>query len=320
MENTRSNKRTPISGARSPLGTLNASTPSKRLYTKQKALSKESVEASNDGRASVDKLSQWLANESSSKKQQHVVRSTVPSNATTPLRFRTKPKLKKEDVAATNDKRVSVKTLSSWMSDDPFEQKKLRHIRTGAKVIAKSRIFEPTQTKNIAMNIEKGSVRNKQAWLSNEAFKSESNSVAKRVLPSTEVRPYQTKKKKESPEKEFNSVKDKKEWLSNAFKDKNNHSNNKGEDILKSKSVGSEENKSFSANDELAIQKSASIDDDVVTLRSKVAEQPTVCQAEKKSAAGVDRTSVETVEADEDDTAVSVANRAKWLKAAFEKK
>ncbi len=317
MENTRSNKGTPISGARSPLGTLNTSTPSNRLYTKQKAPSKESVEASNDGRASVDKLSQWLANESS-KKQQHVVRSTVPSNAATPLRFRTKPKLKKEDVAATNDKRVSVKTLSSWMSDDPFEQKKLRHIRTGAKVIAKSRIFEPTQTKNIAMNIEKGSVRNKQAWLSNEAFKPETNSVAKRVLPSTEVRPYQTKKKKESPEKEFNSVKDKKEWLSNAFKDKNNHPNNKGDDnILKPKSVGSGGNKSFSANDELAVQKSASIDDDVVALRSKVAEQPTVCEVEKKAAADVDRTSVET---DEDDTAVSVANRAKWLKAAFEKK
>lgn len=322
MENARSSKETQIAGVRSPLGTLNTSTPSKRLYSKQKTPSKESVQATDDGRASVDKLSQWLANESS-KKQQHAVRSTASSsNAATPLRFRTKPKLKKEDVAATNDKRVSVKTLSSWMSDDPFEQKKLRHIRTGAKVIAKSRMFEPTPTKNVEMNIEKGSVRNKQAWLSNEAFKTENNSVAKRALPSpAEAKPYQMKKMKESPEKEleeFDSVRDKKEWLSNVFKDKNNHSNNSGSDILKSKSVDSGENSSFSAKHESVIQKSVSVDEDNVALCSKVAQQPTTCEAaEKKVAADVDRTSVEV---DEDEATVSVANRAKWLKAAFEKK
>lgn len=317
MENDRrSNKGTPIAGVRSPLGTINTSTPSKRLYSsKQKALSKESVEATDDGRASVGKLSQWLANESA-KKQQHAERSNVSSNTATPVRFRTTPKLKKEDVAATDDKRVSVKTLSSWMSDDPFEQKKVRHIRTGAKVIAKSRIFEPTKTKNIAMNIEKGSVRNKQNWLKNDAFKSETNNAAaKRSHPPSEVRPYQMKKKKESPEKEFNSVKDKKEWLSNAFKDNNNHSISKGE-IIKSKSVDSGETTSFSTKDEADIQKSASADGDVV-MCSDVTQKPTICEAEKNVAAGSDRANDEK---DEDDNAVSVANRAKWLKSAFEKK
>jgi len=312
MENARSNKGTPIAGVRSPLGTLNTATPSKRLYSNQKALlPKEVVEATNDGRASVDKLSQWLASESS-KKQQHAVRSNVSS---TPVRIRTTPKIKKEDVAATNDKRVSVKTLSSWMNDDPFEQKKVRHIRTGAKVIAKSRIFEPTQTKNIAMNIETGSVRNKQAWLAKEAFKSETNNVAKRSLPSPEVivRPYQTKKMKESPEKEFKSVKDKKQWLSNAFKDNNNHSINQGE-IMKSKSVDSDESMKFSANEDISIQKAASIDDDVVVC-SKVIQQPPV--ETKSVATSVDRTNEEK---DEEDNSVSVADRAKWLKAAFEKK
>lgn len=317
MENDRrGNKGTPIAGVRSPLGTINSSTPSKRLYSsKQKALSKESVEATDDGRASVGKLSQWLANESA-KKQQHAERSNVSSNTATPVRFRTTPKLKKEDVAATDDKRVSVKTLSSWMSDDPFEQKKVRHIRTGAKVIAKSRIFEPTKTKNIAMNIEKGSVRNKQNWLKNDAFKSETNNAAKRSHPPSEVRPYQMKKKKESPEKEFNSVKDKKEWLSNAFKDNNNHSISKGE-IIKSKSVDNGETTSFSAKeDEVDIQKSDSADDNVV-MCSDVTQKPTICEAEKSVEAGSDRAKDEK---DEDDNAVSVANRAKWLKSAFEKK
>ena len=317
MENDRrSNKGTPIAGVRSPLGTINTSTPSKRLYSsKQKALSKESVEATDDGRASVGKLSQWLANESA-KKQQHAERSNVSSNTATPVRFRTTPKLKREDVAATDDKRVSVKTLSSWMSDDPFEQKKVRHIRTGAKVIAKSRIFEPTKTKNIAMNIEKGSVRNKQNWLKNDAFKSEANNAAKRSHPPSEVRSYQMKKKKkESPEKEFNSVKDKKEWLSNAFKDNNNHPISKGE-IIKSKSVDRGESTSFSTKDEADIQKSASADDDVV-MCSDVTQKSTICEAEKSVADGSDRANDEK---DQDDNAVSVANRAKWLKSAFEKK
>eukprot|EP00986_Skeletonema_menzelii_P010415 scaffold5067_cov161-Skeletonema_menzelii.AAC.27 len=302
MEDARSKKGTPIAGARSPLGTLNTSTPSKRLYSKQKSLSKESVEATDDCRSSVDKLSQWLANESS-KKQQHAVRSNVSSNTATPVRFRTTPKLKKEDVAATNEKRVSVKTLSSWMADDPFEQKKVRHIRTGAKVIAKSRIFEPTQTKNIAMNIEKGSVRNKQAWLS-DAFKSETNNAAKRSLPLSQVGVHQKKKMKESQEKECTSVKDKKEWLKNAFKDSNNL------EIIKSKSVDSGERTSFE------IQKSASVDDDGV-MYSNATQQTTISEAVKSVAKGGDRT---TEEKGEEDNAVSVANRAKWLKSAFEKK
>ena len=314
MENARSNKGTPIAGARSPLGTINSSTPvSKRLYnsTSKKTLSKEIVEASDEGRASVDKLSQWLANESS-KKQQHAVRSKASSsNAATPVRFRTTPRLKKEEVQATDDKRVSVKTLSSWMSDDPFERKKVRHIRSGAKVIAKSRIFEPTQSKNIDINIAAGCVQNKQAWLQ-EAFKAETNNVAKRLLPSpSEVRPNQIKKMKESPEKDFQSVKDKKEWLSNAFK--HNDSNNNGD--IQSKSVDSGESMNVS-NAETAVLKSASVDDDVMLCSKDTQQQPS-CAAEE-SAENCDNAT--HLDEDKHETVVSVADRAKWLNDAFNKK
>ena len=249
----------------------------------------ESVEATDNSRASVQKLSQWLAHESSKTLQHAVVRSNVLSNGAAPVRFRTTPKLQKEDVAATNDKRVSVKTLSEWMSDDPFDQKKIRHIRSGAKVIAKSQIFERKKSTNISMNIEAGSVQNKKAWLANEAFKSESSNDAKRTLPSVEMR-LDLKKRKKSPEKALKSVEDKQEWLNTAFRN----------DVIHSNKQKSENGKN--ANDETAILKSA-IGDETATFYGgeDVAKSPGRTQ-------------------DERDYAVSVVDRTAWLKGAFEKK
>lgn len=194
MENTR----------RTPLGDLNSATSTP-------------LQATDDNRCSVEKLSQWLANESA-KKQQPIVRSNTSNG--TPLRFRTTPKLKAADVQATNDRQVSVKTLSTWMNDDPFEKNQKRPIRRGAKIIAKSRIFEK-QTNNIGLDIQVGSVQNKQDWLK-EAFKTDrtdANTATKRSLPSSAEAGscQQSKKKRESPEKEvFSTVKDKKEWLAGA--------------------------------------------------------------------------------------------------------
>lgn len=315
MEDAR--KRAIISGRdRCPLGEINkSSTPSKTSSTPSKnkvcsnskqstPLNKEEVEATDKGRASVEKLSQWLTNESA--KKQHTVRSNA-SNIAPPVRFRIAPKLKKEDVQATDDKRVSVKTLSSWMSDDPFEQKKLRHFRSGAKVIQKSRVFEPTQLKNIAMNIEAGSVHTKQALLE-KAFKTENaNDGAKRSLPSTEVRPYQLKKQKESPKNELMSVKEKKEWLTNAFKHNGVSDNH---DILTSKSVEKASVSTKVSIRETAVLKSASVDDNAMFCSKD--HQPTECEEVEV------RNQVQTD--DEECNIVSVADRAKWLKGAFNKK
>ncbi len=239
MENTR----------RTPLGDLNSATSTP-------------LQATDDNRCSVEKLSQWLANESA-KKQQPIVRSNT-SNGSTPLRFRTTPKLKAADVQATNDRQVSVKTLSTWMNDDPFEKKK-RPIRRGARVIAKSRIFEK-QTNKIGLDIQAGSVQNKQDWLK-EAFKTDrtdANTATKRSLPSpAEAGSYQqSKKKRESPEKEvFSTVKDKKEWLAGA-----------SEHVVATSATNG---------------KATHLDEDKEDSSSDV---------------------------------VSVANRAEWLKSAFDKK
>ena len=189
-------------------------------------VSKEEVQATNDGRASVHKLSEWLACESAKKEKPKRI---VPCAANaTPVRFRMKPKINKEDVEATDDKRVSVKTLSQWISDDPFEQKKLRHVRSGAKVIAKSRVFEMEKVTATSrqVDIKEGSVHERQAWL-NEAFRhnEEEDGRPKPPLPkdrATQPRSYQIKKVNESPEKTLKSVHEKKEWLNNAFKGKVN--------------------------------------------------------------------------------------------------
>jgi hypothetical protein len=58
----------------------------------------------------------------------------------TPIRF--KPAVKNEDVQATNEGYASVAKLSRWLADDPTKPVKVRQIRRGANVIAKSRRFD----------------------------------------------------------------------------------------------------------------------------------------------------------------------------------
>ncbi|KAL7529164.1 hypothetical protein ACHAWF_002865 [Thalassiosira exigua] len=196
---------------------------------------KEAVEATDDGRASVNQLSSWLATESA-KKKKHAkdanarrYRPPVPSRsagAPPPISFASKPRMKKEDVQAGDDKRASVKTLSSWMSNDPFAQRKVRTVRTGSHVILKSRAFEKDQ-ESLARrecDIRAGRVGERQAWLS-EAFKHEGEDVP-RPLREEKVRPYRQQTREGGPAKELKSVRDKKEWLSNAFKGKDEGANN----------------------------------------------------------------------------------------------
>ena len=239
-ESCRGGKRSPLSDVRSQVDVGSehlevssskkvTSTPVKPDTTKKTStpyssskfvprVSREEVEANDEGRASVNKLSAWLASESAKKTKKPPTIVPAPN----PVRFRMKPKINKEDVEATDDKRVSVKTLSAWISDDPFEQKKLKHIRSGVRVINKSRVFEPDK-KKIDVQVESGSVHEKQAWLSS-AFKHE-NPEARPPINKEKaqaVRAYQNKPKPQSPDKSLMSVNEKKEWLNNAFKKNDN--------------------------------------------------------------------------------------------------
>lgn len=198
--------------------------------------SKYEIEATNEKQASVNQLSEWLANETSkkNKKIQIIDRPPLSASDIHLLRFQNKPRIKKSDVEATDSKRVSVKTISSWMSDDPFEQKKVRTIRTGHKIIAKSRVFEKEEERSKGSrqcDIKVGSVEEKSAWLSG-AFKHEGAGEENRTasasftMEKNYIRPYQTKsvKRDVEAENELKSVKDKKEWLSNAFAKKGGES------------------------------------------------------------------------------------------------
>ncbi|KAL3827239.1 hypothetical protein ACHAXA_004714 [Cyclostephanos tholiformis] len=198
-------------------------------YSKFKSiqLSKDQIEATDEKQASVNQLSEWLANEAAKKNRKppiHRPLSTTP--AIHPLRIQAKPRIKKSDVEATDSKRVSVKTLSSWMSDDPFEQKKgIRTARTGRNVIAKSRVFEKEKEMRAdrQCDIKVGSVEERSAWLSG-AFKhdgDEKHAAASLLEKKAVIRPYQSKLKqneKQCEENELMSVREKKEWLSKAFK------------------------------------------------------------------------------------------------------
>ena len=197
-----------------------------RTYNKFKSLQlKEEIEATDEKQASVNKLSGWLAESAKKNKKPSIHRHLAATSSNHhPMRFQNKPRIKKEDVEATDSKRVSVKTLSSWMSDDPFEQKKVRTVRTGRNVVAKSRVFEKEKEMSAdrQCDIRAGSVEERLAWLSG-AFKHEGDENGAAVTSAQEkkvVRPYQAKPKRDekpSEENELMSVRDKKEWLSKAF-------------------------------------------------------------------------------------------------------
>ena len=100
-----------------------------------------------------------------------------------PNRFQFKPKIKKEEIQATNDTHASVKKLSQWLSDDPFEKKKQLLIRKGEQIANKARIFETEEVLNETLQVNcqsraqrerqyfpEGKVSNGKDWLKNHAF------------------------------------------------------------------------------------------------------------------------------------------------------
>lgn len=95
-------------------------------------------------------------------------------------RFQFKPKIKKEEVQATNDSIASVQKLSKWLSDDPFDKKKQLVIRKGEQIANKSKAFEHEELmkgklKESRAQREKhyfptGKVSQNKDWLQNRAF------------------------------------------------------------------------------------------------------------------------------------------------------
>jgi hypothetical protein len=118
--------------------------------------------------------------------RQQPLRETVnncKNTAFNPNRFQFKPKIRKEEVQATNDAMASVQKLSQWLSDDPFEKKKQLLIRKGEQIACKSKAFEHEELLNGMLKTNKesrakrekhyfpeGKVSQNKDWLQNHAF------------------------------------------------------------------------------------------------------------------------------------------------------
>ena len=113
---------------------------------------------------------------------QHTV-NNCKNTTFNPNRFQLKPKIRKEDVQATNDTMASVQKLSQWLSDDPFEKKKQLLIRKGEQIACKSKAFEHEELVNGLLKTTKesraqrekhyfpeGKVSHNKEWLQNHAF------------------------------------------------------------------------------------------------------------------------------------------------------
>jgi hypothetical protein len=138
----------------------------------------------------------------------------------TPVRISSK--VPDADVQATNNGYASVAKLSAWLADDPTKAKqRVKQIRRGANVIAKSRKFdkELANVKIIEADTmcRRGLVREKQHWLIEQqqlaaaasADDDASISASSQRTASTTYGGLETSS--------AISVQDKKEWLTNAF-------------------------------------------------------------------------------------------------------
>jgi hypothetical protein len=67
---------------------------------------------------------------------------TAASTTFHPHRYKFGPKIKKEEVQATDESIASVQKLSQWLSNDPFDERKKAIVRKGVQIAKKSRAFE----------------------------------------------------------------------------------------------------------------------------------------------------------------------------------
>jgi len=160
-----------------------------------------------------------------------------PSIRSTPIRV--KPRVRTQEVQATDQGYASVAKLSAWLADDPTSTKKVRHLRRGANVIAKSRMFDKDLEDVIVeeANIETGAVKEKKNWLQH-AFEGDDNSEihdhhhhddhSNRHIMMMRTQPVNSDDCARSEFVVSNdnaassiSVTDKKKWLQNAFKGQN---------------------------------------------------------------------------------------------------
>ena len=124
-----------------------------------------------------------------------------------------KPKLRHEEVQATNDGYASVARLSEWLANDPTSTKKKKHVRRGKNVITKSRTFEKDAENVILIETKmpRGAVQDRKKWIQG-ALRDE------RAFQKDRVQRYTMSEAGAGDLSSRINVADKKDWLKKAFK------------------------------------------------------------------------------------------------------
>jgi hypothetical protein len=126
-----------------------------------------------------------------------------------------RPKIRKDEVQATNEGYASVAKLSEWLANDPTSTKKKKHVRRGKNVISKSRNYEKDLENVIVIetNIPRGGVQDKKKMIQG-AF----GSPGSKYRRASNVRDLAPRYALSEAGVSTISVSEKKDWLKKAFK------------------------------------------------------------------------------------------------------
>jgi hypothetical protein len=187
----------------------------KKHYEKNMDVEKKKQQQQQQTGAQASSLVKRLViSESSSSSTKSSKDSTSRrKNYATPVRIM--PKFEEQEVQATNDGYASVAKLSAWLADDPTSTKKVKQIRRGANVIAKSRKFDKGLANVIVeqTKIRSGSVLTQKNILERMKSQDEDEPVEEWPKARSTVGVMDFKDAATTI-----SVSNKKEWLQNAFK------------------------------------------------------------------------------------------------------
>ena len=126
-----------------------------------------------------------------------------------------KPRIKRDEVQATNEGYASVAKLSEWLANDPTSTKKKNYVRRGKNVISKSRNYEKELENVIVIetNIPRGGVQDKKKMIQG-AF----GSPGAKYRRASNVRDLAPRYAVSEAGVSTISVSEKKDWLKKAFK------------------------------------------------------------------------------------------------------
>lgn len=113
----------------------------KPLRPKVKPTAKEKPGPTPLPKHAADALVRRMVDHSNNATTSSASTPSIFRQRSTPVRLRIKA-TPAEDVQATNEGYASVAKLSKWLADDPTSTKKVKQLRRGANIIAKSRKFD----------------------------------------------------------------------------------------------------------------------------------------------------------------------------------